>query len=211
MTKQLRSEHTRARLVRSAAELFDQHGFAGTNISDITKAAGVTKGALYFHFQAKEELVEAVQDQSCAKLGTAVAALADESAVQALIDLTHTLASWLASDPVVRASFRVARECADRGTPFLDFSVSWSAAATSLLTRAAGDGQLAEDVSVPLVVVTVLALSVGIESVCSSGLSGMEATTLLADAWRLFLPGLVGVARVGDFAPEGSFRPIPRG
>jgi AcrR family transcriptional regulator len=211
MTKQPRSEHTRARLIRSAAELFDQRGFAGTNISDITKAAGVTKGALYFHFQAKEELVEAVQDQSCAKLDTAVAELDDTSAVQALIDLTHTLASWFASDPLVRASFRVGRECADRGAPFLEFSVCWSAAATRLLTRAADSGQLAEDVSVPVVVVTVLALSVGIESVCSSGLSGTETATLLADAWRLFLPGLVGVARVGEFAPEGSLRPSLRG
>ncbi|GGP74141.1 ScbR family autoregulator-binding transcription factor [Saccharothrix coeruleofusca] len=210
MTKQVRSEHTRARLVRSAAELFDQHGFAGTNISDITRVAGVTKGALYFHFQAKEELVEAIQEQSCAKLGTAVAALEGESAVQALIDLTHTLEGWLATDPMVRASFRVARECADRGAPFLDFSVSWSAAATSLLTKAARDGQLAEDISVPLVVVTVLALSVGAESLCSSGLPGMDSTTLLADVWRLFLPGLVGETRVAEFVPEGSFRPIPQ-
>nr|QEO75106.1 TetR family transcriptional regulator [uncultured bacterium] len=210
MTKQLRSEHTRARLVRSAAELFDQHGFAGTNISDITKAAGVTKGALYFHFQAKEELVEAVQDQSCAKLGTAVASLDDVSAVQALIDLTHTLAGWLGSDPVVRASFRVGRECGDRGRPFLDFYLSWSAAATGLLTRAARDGQLADEVSVPVVAVAVLALSVGIESLCSSGFSGAETTTLLADAWRLFLPGLVGTARVGEFMPEGTLTRIPQ-
>ncbi|MFD5829060.1 ScbR family autoregulator-binding transcription factor [Lentzea sp. NPDC060358] len=211
MTKQVRSAHTRARLVRSAAELFDERGFAGTNISDITRAAGITKGALYFHFEAKEELVKAVQEQSCAKLGTAVAELSGTSAVQALIDLTHTLESWLATDPAVRASFRVARECADRGAPFLDFSVSWSAAATALLTRAARDGQLAEEVSVPPVVVTVLALTVGIESVCSSGLSGLDPATLLADAWRLFLPGLVGAARVGDFAPEGTIRPSPRG
>lgn len=206
MTKQLRSEHTRARLVRSAAELFDRNGFAGTNISDITRSAGVTKGALYFHFEAKEELVEAVQDLGCAKLRAAVDEITGRGlpAVQALIDLTHVLASWVATDPVVRAGFRVGRECGDRGEPFLDFYSNWSAAATGFLVQAAHDGQLAEEASVPVLAVVVMALSVGIESLRSSGFSGTQAQDLLADVWRVFLPGLVGVDRIADFVPGGS-------
>ncbi|HEV3472654.1 MAG TPA: TetR family transcriptional regulator [Actinomycetota bacterium] len=47
-------------MVNAARELFAQKGFAATSIEDIVQAAGVTRGAMYHHFQSKEELFEAV-------------------------------------------------------------------------------------------------------------------------------------------------------
>lgn len=201
MVRQQRAEQTRARLVEVAAELFDRYGFAGTNISDITAAAGVTKGALYFHFTAKEELVEAVQETSKALLDEAVAkiAAADLSPVEALIDLSHAVARMLVAEPAVRASFRLARECGDRARPFVDFHQAWWSVVRDLLRAAVRNGQLARnaDVSLPL-----LSMYVGIEALWSSGMSKGDVADLFSDAWRLLLPGLVTAELASELLAE---------
>jgi AcrR family transcriptional regulator len=47
-----------------AIDCFAKHGYAATSIDRIAKAAGVTKGALYYHFKDKEELLfEAVKNR----------------------------------------------------------------------------------------------------------------------------------------------------
>lgn len=43
--------------MRRSEELFAEHGYAGTRMSDIAEAAGVTKGLLYWYFANKEALV----------------------------------------------------------------------------------------------------------------------------------------------------------
>ncbi len=72
MTKQTRSENTRLHLVRSAAELFDRNGFSGATLEDVSRSAGVTKGAFYFHFSSKDELGGAIQAEACGLLRAAV-------------------------------------------------------------------------------------------------------------------------------------------
>lgn len=52
---------TRHQLVAAAAATFDKRGFDGATLGDILKAgAGLSKGALYFHFTSKDELAAAV-------------------------------------------------------------------------------------------------------------------------------------------------------
>ncbi len=47
-----------------AIDCFARYGYQGTSIDRIASAAGVTKGALYYHFRDKEELLfAAVQDR----------------------------------------------------------------------------------------------------------------------------------------------------
>jgi TetR/AcrR family transcriptional regulator, transcriptional repressor for nem operon len=59
-------EETRARIVRSAARLFNRKGFAEVTIAEIMQAANLTHGGFYRHFSAKEELyAEAVRHFLC--------------------------------------------------------------------------------------------------------------------------------------------------
>lgn len=59
-----RPEASRQQLVTIAIDCFARHGFQGSSIDRIAKAAGVTKGALYYHFRDKEDLLlEAVQNR----------------------------------------------------------------------------------------------------------------------------------------------------
>ena len=62
-TRERRLEHTRALLLDAAAEVFAEKGFMAASVDDIAHAAGYTKGAIYKHFVAKEDLFLAVNDR----------------------------------------------------------------------------------------------------------------------------------------------------
>ncbi|KGE77622.1 TetR/AcrR family transcriptional regulator [Halomonas salina] len=47
---------TRRRILDAAAMLFTRHGFAGASIDDVMRQAGLTRGAFYAHFTAKDAL-----------------------------------------------------------------------------------------------------------------------------------------------------------
>ena len=50
----------REKLIQAAKEIFGMRGYHGTTVDDITKAAGVTRGALYWHFDSKADLLGAI-------------------------------------------------------------------------------------------------------------------------------------------------------
>ena len=57
------SDATRATLLLVARELFTEHGYAATSTTEIADRAGVTRGALYHHFTAKDDVFRAVFEQ----------------------------------------------------------------------------------------------------------------------------------------------------
>lgn len=52
-----RAEPGRSGLMATAIDCFARYGYAGTSIDRIARAAGVTKGAIYYHFRDKEQLL----------------------------------------------------------------------------------------------------------------------------------------------------------
>ena len=54
------SADTKRRIIDAAYGLFYRGGFARAGVDDIAEAAGVTKRTLYYHFDSKDALVEAV-------------------------------------------------------------------------------------------------------------------------------------------------------
>jgi AcrR family transcriptional regulator len=206
VTKQARSEYTRLHLVRSAAELFDRNGFAGATLDDVSRAAGVTKGAFYFHFASKKELGGAIQAEACGMLRSFVDKLTatEAHALQSLIDITHMLARWLDSEPVIRASLRTARECGDRGRPFVDFYVELLATLEATLLRAKRAGELDDGVLVDVVSTLVITVCVGIEVLWWAGIRRGNMRAGLGDMWSLMLPGIVSGDRLAEFHTEGS-------
>ena len=54
---------TREALIQAARDLFGGQGFADTSTDELVARAGVTKGALYHHFRAKEDLFRAAFEQ----------------------------------------------------------------------------------------------------------------------------------------------------
>ncbi|WP_280464080.1 TetR/AcrR family transcriptional regulator [Nocardia carnea] len=62
-TRERRTEHTRTLLVDAAQEVFAAKGFGAASLDDIAAAAGYTRGAIYVHFKAKEDLFLAVHQR----------------------------------------------------------------------------------------------------------------------------------------------------
>lgn len=51
-----KSERTKAFIIETVAPIFNKNGYAAMSLSKITEATGLTKGAVYGHFENKEEL-----------------------------------------------------------------------------------------------------------------------------------------------------------
>ena len=72
------AEARRSQILLAAAELYSQHGYAGTSMRDIARMVGLLAGSVYHHFPAKEDLFVAVHQEGFrqlvqrieAKLGT---------------------------------------------------------------------------------------------------------------------------------------------
>jgi len=62
-TQAERSQATRGALVATARRLFAERGYAGVGTEELVRAAGVTRGALYHHFEGKAALFRAVFEQ----------------------------------------------------------------------------------------------------------------------------------------------------
>ncbi|VWD38412.1 TetR family regulatory protein [Burkholderia lata] len=54
------AQATRAIIVESAPGVFFDHGFAHASLEEITRRAGVTRGAVYWHFESKLEVLDAI-------------------------------------------------------------------------------------------------------------------------------------------------------
>ncbi|MBX3486261.1 TetR/AcrR family transcriptional regulator [Phenylobacterium sp.] len=64
--KGLTPQDTRRRVVDGAADAFAELGVEAARVADIARAAGLSAGALYNHFDSKAELVAAViEDRAC--------------------------------------------------------------------------------------------------------------------------------------------------
>lgn len=50
------AQNTKDLIIKESANLFNTKGYKATSISDITKATGLTKGAIYRHFKNKDDL-----------------------------------------------------------------------------------------------------------------------------------------------------------
>ena len=54
------AEQTRHDILKAALILFDEQGYVQTSLSDIARKAEVTRGAIYWHFENKEQIVAAL-------------------------------------------------------------------------------------------------------------------------------------------------------
>jgi TetR/AcrR family transcriptional repressor of nem operon len=57
-----KGERTRQEIIRKAAPVFNQKGYAGAALSDLMRATGLEKGGIYRHFSSKEALASEAFD-----------------------------------------------------------------------------------------------------------------------------------------------------
>ncbi|MBC2716562.1 MAG: TetR/AcrR family transcriptional regulator [Desulfobacteraceae bacterium] len=59
-TAQKKAERTKQFIIEKAAPIFNKKGIAGTSLSDLTRATGLTKGSIYGNFKDKDEVAVCV-------------------------------------------------------------------------------------------------------------------------------------------------------
>lgn len=57
-----KAERTRQYIIERTALIFNEKGYAGTSMNDLTDATGLTKGSIYGNFENKDEVALAVFD-----------------------------------------------------------------------------------------------------------------------------------------------------
>jgi AcrR family transcriptional regulator len=72
MSRAQQAADTRAQLIQAGRALFAERGYAGVGTEEIVARAGVTRGALYHHFEDKKDLFRAVHEQLERDLATSI-------------------------------------------------------------------------------------------------------------------------------------------
>jgi AcrR family transcriptional regulator len=87
-----KAEETRTKIIRQAADLFNQQGYAGVSMADIMAATGLKKGGIYNHFASKDELALAAFEFAAQQVSQryAASAQAETTAIGRLKAVTHT-------------------------------------------------------------------------------------------------------------------------
>lgn len=73
-----KSEESRSQVLDAAIATLGERGLAATSIQDIADAAGLSKGAVHYHFESKDELLERVLDRCCERIEARIRAVFDE-------------------------------------------------------------------------------------------------------------------------------------
>jgi outer membrane protein len=105
------SSDPRQRLLDAGLKLFANRGYAGTAVQDITEEAKVTKPTLYYYFENKEGLFQALVDQAMDERLRLMqhAAPPGKPTVDQLVDIIATLTDFARRQPdLLRITFAIA-------------------------------------------------------------------------------------------------------
>ncbi|MFI6359336.1 ScbR family autoregulator-binding transcription factor [Streptomyces sp. NPDC050743] len=137
MAQQERAVRTRRAVLEAAAAVFAERGYAAATIAEILHRAGVTKGALYFHFDSKAALARGVlQEQTTTEYH-----VPRELKLQEWVDAGMTLAERLPREPMLLAGVRLSADLQGRDV-FGSAWPAWAELTGALLAEAKERGEV---------------------------------------------------------------------
>ena len=191
---------TREQLLDAAETVFRQRGVARSSLAEVAAAAGVTRGAVYWHFRDKADLCSAMCERAMLPLETLLsdaAAAAHDDPIGMLRDLALGALMRLAQDPRSQARFEVLLHESERTAEMAPMTARRQrerrhclAHVEDLLQQAVGKGQLPKDTDTAL---TTVALHAYIGGIMNSWVLDPAAFDLEASAPALidaFMAGL---------------------
>jgi TetR/AcrR family acrAB operon transcriptional repressor len=107
------AQATRTAILDAAEHLFQQRGVSRTSLQDIAGAAGVTRGAVYWHFQDKSDLFNAMMERVQLPLEEADARLEaceGHAPMERLRELLIATLARVAGDEQVHRVFEIATQ-----------------------------------------------------------------------------------------------------
>jgi AcrR family transcriptional regulator len=203
LARQDRAERTRNAILDAAAEVFDERGFNGASLSDILSKAGVTKGALYFHFSSKEELAQAIIEEQWAVDLPYVDF--DNPGLQTLIDMSHAFGHNLWTNVRVRASNRLVTE-ANFAHPDPEVYQRWMKIIHSVLVPAQARGDIRKEWDPDILANWLCGAFLGIQTQSGILTGRADIHLRITVLWEIALPGLVPPRRLSRFNPSGTIQ-----
>ncbi|WP_225095612.1 ScbR family autoregulator-binding transcription factor [Streptomyces sp. CoH27] len=197
MARQLRAEQTRATIITAAADLFDRQGYESTSLSDIVAHAKVTKGALYFHFAAKEDLAQVILELNAAAARQLVAEVESRgcSSLEVLMRTTFGIARLAVEDPVPRAALRLATADVVVRPPLRHPFTEWLEFATRKFTGAVREADVHSELDVGTLAHSLVSFFVGTRIAARRLEPVGRLPRRVAEMWHLMIRGLVPVHR----------------
>ena len=193
MAQQERAVRTRDAVLTAAAEAFADAGFLATSMADIFARAGVTKGALYFHFTSKEELAFAIidaEEQAAAAIVEAVLAT-DAPPLQKLIDISFRWGREIQVNPIVQAGLRMIIEQGTYSRPMPMPYNQWQELATQLLAAAQERGELERSVDPKSMAEFAVSSFTGVQVVSQVVSNHEDLIQRIERMWQLLLMGML--------------------
>jgi AcrR family transcriptional regulator len=156
-TKKKKAILSRERVLKTAAQVFAEKGYAGTTMRAVAERAGLQAGSLYYHYRSKEELIEAVLSMGLRGVADAVrltvAALPETASARHRIDtaiLAH-LTSLVEYGDYALASRRLLGQVPPRiRRKHIDLRDEYGDFWLALLENAQRSGELRPDVDLHL-------------------------------------------------------------
>jgi AcrR family transcriptional regulator len=116
-----RGEDARADLKETAIDCFARYGYQGTSIDRIARESGVTKGAIYYHYKDKNDLLSAAVADRVAefeeRVQNACGGLAPE---ESLHRIAHVCVEHAVSNDRPRFAIKLMVEAIDTHDPLLE-------------------------------------------------------------------------------------------
>ena len=213
MVPQARSEATRQKLLDAAIDLFSEVGYAAAGLGEIIERAGMTKGALYHHFDSKEALATAIIEQGTNLTRDAFHHVCESSspALENMIHGVFVVADLLVCDKTARTAEQLTRGLAEFNSAA---SRAWSSLLDSMTTqarRASAEDDLWEGVDPDVVTEAILNTMLGAQFL-SKTTDGIDHIERLTRSLELFLPAIVSDTALPyfrEFLARESLRRAP--
>jgi AcrR family transcriptional regulator len=193
MVLQDRAKATREAIIAGAAAVFEEHGYGSASLTQVSQAAKVTKGALYFHFQSKEDLARAViEEQHRIVLADGQAILADRHpALTTMILMCRTFGLKLIHEPVVRAGIRLTLEATAFGQPVRGPYEDWIETMEQLTEQGREEKQIRSSVTSAAFGRYLVASFTGVQMVSGILTDRRDVMQRIEEMWAILLPGIM--------------------
>jgi AcrR family transcriptional regulator len=143
--QQERARRTRSAIIGSAAIEFGKSGYTAASLNRILEGSNATKGAMYFHFDSKEDLARAVMDTALERYAATTErwmARKELNPLEILHGLIDEIALRFETDVIVQAEFRLIIEPDFYPDVQQGGGLVWGKAAFVLAARAKDEGLL---------------------------------------------------------------------
>jgi len=209
--RQPRSEVTRRKIVDAAVELFNDVGYANTGLGDIVERAGLTKGALYHHFNSKEALAVAIIDEGSAILIKTFEGVCRSSApaLECMIHGVLVCVNMADSDKLVRMGAVLLRTFAKFSEASTLNYRAWVAEMGKQARRAQAEGDMRDDVDAEQAGEFIVGAMLGTELIANAVHGGQDVLGRVTATWQLLLPAVAteqSLAYLQEFVARESLR-----